>query len=98
LKRHPKYVTTEWAVEKRRGKIFLDYNQNVRGKTLASVYSPRPSPLATVSTPLRWDEIGKVYPTDFTIENVPDRLARLGDLWADILNSKRDLKKLLKLT
>ncbi len=98
LKRHPKYVTTEWAVEKRRGKIFLDYNQNVRGKTLASVYSPRPSPAATVSTPLRWDEISKVYPTDFTIVNLPDRLTKLGDLWADILHTKRDIKKLLKLT
>ena len=60
------------------GKIFLDYNQNARGKTLASIYSPRPSPEASISIPLRWDELGKVYPTDFTIMTVPDRLAETG--------------------
>jgi bifunctional non-homologous end joining protein LigD len=92
---HPAGITTDWAVEKRRGKIFLDYNQNVRGKTLASVYSPRPSPEATVSVPLRWDELDKIYPTDFTIVNTPDRLADLGDLWFGILNAKVDLVKLL---
>ncbi len=96
--RHPKTVTTEWAVEKRSGKVFLDYNQNLRGKTLASVYSPRPAPEATVSAPLSWDELGKVYPTNFTISNMPDRLAKLGDLWANILKAKRDLKTLLDLS
>lgn len=96
-KRHPKSVTTDWTVEKRYGKVFLDYTQNVRGKTLASIYSPRPSPEATVSTPLHWDELGKVYPTDFTILNIPDRLTKIGDLWDNILDSKRDLKQLLKL-
>ncbi|MDD4858755.1 MAG: DNA ligase D [Dehalococcoidales bacterium] len=98
LKRHPKEVTIDWAVEKRAGKVFLDYNQNARGKTLASVYSPRPSPAATVSTPLRWDELGKVYPTDFTILNMPERLSKLGDLWKEMDGSKRDLKAILKLT
>jgi bifunctional non-homologous end joining protein LigD len=92
---YPAGITTDWAVEKRRGKIFLDYNQNVRGKTLASVYSPRPSPEATVSIPLRWDELEKIYPTDFTIVNTPDRLADLGDLWSGILDAKVDLVKLL---
>ena len=97
LQRHPKAVTMEWAVERRTGKVFLDYNQNVRGKTLVSVYSPRAAPEATVSCPLRWDELGKVYPTDFTILNVPKRLAEVGDLWADILDSKVDLKQVMKL-
>lgn len=96
LKRHSKSVTTDWAVEKRAGKVFLDYNQNTRGKTLASVYSPRPSSPAMVSTPLAWDELGRVYPTDFTIKNVPARLAKIGDLWGNILDSKKDLKRLLK--
>ncbi|MBI4285214.1 MAG: DNA ligase D [Chloroflexi bacterium] len=96
-KRHPRSVTTDWAVAKRSGKVFLDYNQNVRGKTLASAYSLRPSPEATVSTPLHWDELGAVYPTDFTILNVPDRLAQLGDLWGNILAAKSDLKQKLKL-
>ena len=82
-------------MEKRAGKIFSDYNQNVRGKTLASIYSPRPSPEASVSLPLRWDELGKVYPTDFTILTVPERLAKVGDLWANILEAKVDLVKLV---
>ncbi len=69
--KYPDIITIDWSVEKRKGKIFLDYNQNVRGKTLASIYSPRPTPEASVSVPLRWDELGKVYPTDFTIATVP---------------------------
>ena len=95
LQQHPDQVTVEWAVEKRAGKVFLDYNQNVRGKTLASIYSPRPSPQASVSMPLKWEELGKVYPTDFTILTVPERLAYIGDLWAGILEKKIDLVKLI---
>jgi bifunctional non-homologous end joining protein LigD len=97
LRQHPREVTVEWAVEKRTGKIFIDYNQNVRGKTLASVYSPRAAPGATVSVPLRWDELGKISPVSFDIRSVPRRLAETGDLWAKILDAKRDLKNLLKL-
>ncbi|MGA9048330.1 MAG: DNA ligase D [Dehalococcoidia bacterium] len=97
LSQHPREVTVDWAVEKRTGKIFIDYNQNVRGKTLASAYSPRAAPGATVSVPLRWDELGKISPVDFDIRSVPRRLVEIGDLWAKILNAKRDLKNLLKL-
>ena len=94
---HPKTVTTEWAVDKRKGKVFVDYNQNVRGKTLGSIYSPRVLPWAAVSMPLRWDEVGgSVFPTDFTILTAPERLARVGDLWAPILESKHDLAKALE--
>ena len=92
---YPDQITLDWAVEKRAGKIFLDYNQNVRGKTLASIYSPRPSPEASVSVPLRWDEIDRVYPTDFTMLTVPKRLAEAGDLWANIAAAKIDLVKLV---
>ncbi|MBI4188020.1 MAG: DNA ligase D [Chloroflexi bacterium] len=92
---YPAQITMDWAVEKRAGKVFLDYNQNVRGKTLASTYSPRPSPEASVSIPLRWDELGKVYPTDFTILTVPERLSEVGDLWTNILEAKIDLVKLV---
>jgi bifunctional non-homologous end joining protein LigD len=97
LKQHPSEITIEWTVAKRTGKIFLDYNQNVRGKTLASVYSPRPAALAPVSTPLRWDELEKIYPTDFTIKTLPGRVAEAGDLWSDILLKRADLKKVLDL-
>ncbi|HEY1297233.1 MAG TPA: non-homologous end-joining DNA ligase [Chloroflexota bacterium] len=93
---HPKEVTVEWAVDKRRGKVFVDYNQNVRGKTLASIYSPRVLPWAAVSMPLRWEEVGGgVFPTDFTILTAPERLAQVGDVWAGILDAKHDLGGLL---
>lgn len=93
---HPDTITTDWVVKRRTGKVFLDFNQNVRGKTLASVYSPRPAIGAPVSTPLTWDEVRSgVYPSDFTIRNVPARLTEKGDLWAGILNSQSDIKKTL---
>jgi bifunctional non-homologous end joining protein LigD len=97
LNRHPKDITLDWAVHRREGKIFLDYNQNVRGKTLASAYSPRPTPQATVSAPIRWDEIGRIYPTDFTITTMPDRMRSMTDPWSDILDRKSDLGGLLNL-
>ena len=93
--KYPDAITTDWAVEKRKGKIFLDYNQNVRGKTLASIYSPRPVAGATVSVPLGWDELDRIYPSDFTIANVPARLGKLGDIWANILDAKVDIVRLL---
>lgn len=93
---HPKVVTTEWVSEKRRGKIFFDINQNARIKNLACAYSPRAKPGAPVSMPLRWDELGKVWPTDWTILNAHERLARVGDLWAHILDSKNDLRSLVE--
>ena len=95
MRRHPREVTMEWTVARRTGKVFLDYNQNVLGKTLASIYSPRVAPEATASAPLRWDEVGAIYPTDFTILDLPDRLAEVGDLWAGIMEAKQDLKGLV---
>jgi bifunctional non-homologous end joining protein LigD len=92
---HPDDITLEWTVAKRAGKVFLDQNQNTRGKTLASIYSPRPLPEATVSMPISWNELSRVYPTDFTMFTAPERLAEVGDLWSDILASKHDLEALL---
>ena len=96
LQQHPREVTMDWTVEKRAGKIFLDHNQNVRGKTLASIYSPRVLPEAAVSMPLHWNELDEVYPSEFTILTSPARLAATGDLWADILEAKHDLRGLLE--
>jgi bifunctional non-homologous end joining protein LigD len=90
-RRLPKRVTLAWQVEDRKGKVFFDFNQNVRGKSLAAAYSPRRHPAGTVSTPVTWDELPSVYPTDFTIHTVPERLQATGDPWASILASKRDL-------
>jgi bifunctional non-homologous end joining protein LigD len=75
--------------------VFFDHNQNVRGKTLASIYSPRPSPEAAVSMPLRWEELENIYPPDFTILSATKRLAETGDLWSGILDAKHDLHTLL---
>jgi bifunctional non-homologous end joining protein LigD len=91
---HPNDATVEWSVKARKGKVFVDVNQNVRGKTLPPPYSPRRSVEGSVSMPLRWDEVGRVYPTQFTIRTAPTRLAEIGDLWAGILNTDQDLAKL----
>ncbi len=95
VRAHPRDVTMEWTVAKRRGKVFYDHNQNARGKTLASVYSPRATPEASVSMPLRWDELANAHPADFTIVTAPARLEDAGDLWARILEEKHDLAGLL---
>ncbi|MBV9597187.1 MAG: non-homologous end-joining DNA ligase [Chloroflexi bacterium] len=95
LASHPQVVTTEWATVARRGKVFLDYNMNRRGASLAAVYSPRAVDWAGVSTPLRWEELDHAYPTQFDLLNIPERLVQLGDLWQDILESRVDLKALL---
>lgn len=97
FQKHTKEVTMEWPIPLRTGKVFLDYNQNARGKTLASIYSPRPSPQATVSTPLYWSEVGKIYPTDFTLLNLFKRLNKTGDIWSDILLKANDLSNLLQI-
>jgi bifunctional non-homologous end joining protein LigD len=91
LKEHPKEITMEWATGKRTGRIFIDHNMNVRGKTLRVAYSPCGSPGATVSMPLTWEELEAADPTDFTINNVPARLEKAGDRWQDALSSKQSL-------
>jgi bifunctional non-homologous end joining protein LigD len=84
---HPALVTTEYRIAKRpRDRVLVDYNQNAWGRTLASVYSPRPRPLATVSTPVSWDELeAGAGIDDFRLDNVPARLRERGDLWAPLL-------------
>jgi bifunctional non-homologous end joining protein LigD len=95
LKDHPDALTMDWAVVKRTGKVFFDHNMNARSKSLASIYSPRVAPEASISTPLGWDNLEAHYPTDFTINTVPQMLAEQGDLWQDILMNKNDLEELL---
>jgi bifunctional non-homologous end joining protein LigD len=87
----------EWSVPKRTGKIFFDHGQNTKGKTLASIYSPRPVPWAGVSMPVRWEELRDIYPSQFTILNAVDRIEEMGgDLWANILAEKHDLAAMLE--
>ncbi len=96
LRQHPKDITLEWSIPKRTGKIFMDYNMNVRGKTLNVAYSPRGAPGAPVSMPLTWDELAAAHPLDFRITNVPARLAETGDRWRDALTRKFSLEKALE--
>lgn len=96
LQQWPDEVTLQWAVERRTGKIFFDYNQNSRGKSLAAIFSPRRHPLGTVSMPLDWTQLEDAYPTDFTIHTAPDLLEQRGDPWAGILDAKQDLAGLLE--
>lgn len=83
-RRLPELVTTAWWKEERGEKIFIDFNQATRDRTLAAAYSPRALPGAPVSTPVTWDELPEVKPGDFTIHTVPDRLAEVGDPWSDL--------------
>lgn len=91
MREHPKEITMEWAVVKRTGKIFIDYNMNVRGKTLNVAYSPRGVPGAPVSMPLTWEELEAAEPMDFTMVNVLARLEKTGDRWHDVFSIKQSL-------
>jgi bifunctional non-homologous end joining protein LigD len=92
--RRPELITAEYKVAKRpSGRVLLDYNQNAWGRTLASVYSVRPRPQATVSTPVTWEEIESGIRTeDFRMENVPARVRQLGDLWKPLVATRGRLR------
>ncbi|MBL8542031.1 MAG: ATP-dependent DNA ligase, partial [Betaproteobacteria bacterium] len=92
MRLHPKDITLEWSVPKRTGKIFMDYNMNVRGKTLNVAYSPRGVPGAPVSMPLTWEELAQAHPLDFRIPNVVQRVAATGDRWREALTRKQSLE------
>ncbi|MFE6966048.1 non-homologous end-joining DNA ligase [Agromyces sp. NPDC057679] len=81
-RRLPDEVTTNWWKEERGDRIFIDYNQANRDRTMAGAYSPRPTPAATVSCPLEWSELERTDPTSHTVRTVPARLAERGDPWA----------------
>jgi bifunctional non-homologous end joining protein LigD len=90
-RRHPALLTSEYKVAKRpKGRVLVDYNQNAWGRTLASVYSVRPHPLACVSTPVTWKEVAQgVRLEDFRLDNVRARFAKTGDLFKPLLLRKR---------
>lgn len=96
-KREPKLTSVERMPEKRKNKLYLDFLQNREGQTLAAPYSLRPTPEATVSMPLHWDEVvPRLKPTDFTIHNARQRLDQTGDLWKPVLQKGVDLATILK--
>ncbi|MGZ8475579.1 MAG: non-homologous end-joining DNA ligase LigD, partial [Candidatus Limnocylindria bacterium] len=95
-RRAPSLATSKWWKEERHG-VFLDYNQNAKDRTVASVYSVRPRPTATVSAPLTWDEVPDAEMEDLTLRTVPARYARLGDVGAGIEEQAFSLEPLLEL-
>jgi bifunctional non-homologous end joining protein LigD len=97
LRQHPESITMEWSVAKRPGKIFIDHNMNVRGKTLNVAYSPRGVPGAPISMPLEWAELQEAYPLDFRIGTVEQRLARDGDEWRDLPSMRQSLERAVRL-
>jgi len=96
-RRLPDQVTTSWWKEERGARIFIDFNQNARDRTIASAYSIRPKPGAPVSAPLAWDELSEVTPEDFTVATMPTRFAQLGDRHAGIDDRAYSLEPLLAL-
>jgi len=80
-RRMPDHVTVSWWKEERGARIFVDFNQAARDRTIASAYSIRPTPTAVVSAPLTWDELSDVAPQDFTVSSMPARFAEVGDAW-----------------
>jgi len=94
-RRLPGRVTTKWWKEERGERIFVDYNQNARDRTIASAYSVRPKPGAPVSAPVDWDELPAVAPEDFTVATMPARFAAVGDRHAAIDDAAHSLEPLL---
>ncbi len=95
-RRAPKAVTTAWWKEERGERVFIDYNQNARDRTIASAYSVRARADGTVSAPVAWDELSDVETEDFTLATMPARFAALGDLHAPIDGAVCDLRALLE--
>jgi DNA ligase D len=96
-RRLPELATSKWWKEERGKRVFIDYNQNARDRTIASVYSVRANPEGRVSCPLTWDEVGTVEPGELTLATVPKRVARLGDVGAGIDAAVHGLEPLLAL-
>jgi bifunctional non-homologous end joining protein LigD len=97
--RHPKQATVERTVSRRpKGTVYIDFLQNIEGKTLATAYSARASEYAGVSTPVAWSELdGRIDPRDFTIQSAPARFEEVGDVWAGLRTSPpADLAAALK--
>jgi len=96
-RRMPDEVTTAWWKEERGAKVFVDFNQANRDRTIASAYSPRPLPGAPVSMPVPWGQLSDVSPSDFTVRSVPGILAADGDAWSGIDDAVGDVASAIAL-
>ncbi|MDX6280736.1 MAG: hypothetical protein QOH03_1807 [Kribbellaceae bacterium] len=97
-RRMPDQVTVNWWKEERGERVFIDYNQMARDRTIASAYSVRPNARARVSAPLRWEEVSEVVPDDFDVLTMPARFAEVGDLHAAVGEKAFSLESLLELS
>ena len=103
VEKYPGLVTMDWNTSKRRGKVFFDYNQNAKGKTLAAAFSVRPTSIATISMALEWNIIDEISPSDFTIRSIREKIGderyfvKSLSCWSDIFESRQDLSKLLEI-
>jgi DNA ligase D len=95
-RRRPDLATTKWWKEQRGERVFIDYNQMARDRTIACAYSLRANPRATVSTPVTWDELSQVEPNDFCLDTVQERLAKISDPHATINDVSHDITPLLE--
>lgn len=96
-RRAPDAVTTSWWKEERGARIFIDFNQNARDRTMASAYSVRPTPIATVSMPLTWEELAGADPDDYTMTTVPELVKIRDDPWAGMDDVAQSIAPLLDL-
>lgn len=98
IRAYPQGVTVERVKEKRKGKVYLDYLQNGRGKTMAFPYSLRPLPGAPVSAPLTWDEVNEmnIKPLDFNLNNIFERINKTQDFYSGLLGQKNDLAQVIR--
>ena len=96
-RRAPDAVTTSWWKEERGQRIFIDFNQNARDRTMASACSVHPTPIATVSTPLTWDDLAGADPDDYTMATVPDWVQRRDDPWAGMDEVAQSIAPLLEM-
>lgn len=95
-RRMPDKVTTAWWKEERGTRVFVDFNQANRDRTIAGAYSPRAVPQAQVSCPLTWDELENADPAKYTIRTVPERLEKFGDPWATMHDAPGNIEVLLQ--
>ncbi len=96
-RRAPDAVTTSWWKEERGARIFIDFNQNARDRTMASAYSVRRTPIATVSMPLTWDQLAGADPDDYTMATVPDLVSARENPWAAIDDVAQSIGPLLRM-
>jgi bifunctional non-homologous end joining protein LigD len=93
---YPKITVERWVKSRPAGAVYVDFLQNIRGKTVAGVYSARAEAKATVSTPLRWEELDDdLSPSDFTLDTVLPRMKDVGDLWAKTMREPNTLEGII---